>query len=194
MTLPAAITLLLAPDTYLSLLFSPEYRVAESALIVLILGYLVSVILGPEGRFLRGIGRSRLVLYSNILLLVSNAALDALLIPIYGIVGAAIGTAGGVILSNLFGVASVYYTKRVYPYSLNTLKLLAGVLPAVVLGLILVEQVQSRVLLGILLPPLILSSYIITISLGKGFTQDDILVAEQFDRRLGFTLIRYVVR
>ena len=67
-SLPVALTLIVAPSAYLSLLFTPAYAAGGGALTVLVLGYLVNSSVGPEGMVLEGLGFTRLTLANTVLM------------------------------------------------------------------------------------------------------------------------------
>lgn len=99
-TLPLALALIAFGHTFLSL-FGPEFSEGRAALTILCLGYLTSTIFGFASHTLSmtkfermtavGIGAGALL----------NVVLNYLLIPHYGVVGAAIGTSLSFVFRNL---------------------------------------------------------------------------------------------
>jgi len=88
-------------------LYGPRYQQSSVILAILSLGYYFSVALGFNGLTLKVLGKVRYVVIINVLALVTNLALNLLLIPAYGAVGAAIGTAGTMIVHNIFKQAGL---------------------------------------------------------------------------------------
>lgn len=74
-------------------LFGPEFRAAAAPLAILSLGHLVHAATGPAGMLLVASGREKLLRNNMASLAIMNVILNALLIPYYGIVGAAAASA-----------------------------------------------------------------------------------------------------
>lgn len=108
-SIPITVALLMAPKFWLGI-FGPEVAIAAPALIVLTCAYLVSALAGPVGYLLQMTGRQ--VAFQNITLFSLGLCvlLNAVLIPKYGIVGAAATTAAGLIAWNGIGAVYVYRT------------------------------------------------------------------------------------
>ncbi len=73
-------------------LFGPGYEVATSVLVILTIGQGLSVVLSPSKVFLEYVGRAKAAMWSTALAAVANIVLDVILIPFYGIIGAAVAT------------------------------------------------------------------------------------------------------
>ena len=109
-TLPILIILLLLPEFLLSF-FGTEFLIAKNTLLILLIGQIVNAMSGSVGFILQMTGREKV--YQNILLLtlVINITLNIILIPKFGIEGAAIASAFSLLLWNL---CSVFYIYRKY--------------------------------------------------------------------------------
>ena len=83
---------LLAPHLLLSI-FGPEFVIAASALMIMALGQIVSAAVGPMGTMSVMSGNEMLSMKLSILFLILAGGFAALIIPIYGLVGAAIASA-----------------------------------------------------------------------------------------------------
>jgi O-antigen/teichoic acid export membrane protein len=88
LALPVAAFMLLLGHVFLGI-FGAEFVAGATALRILVLGQLVNVLMGPVGVLLVMAGRERLAMYGFAAGLVSNLALAAMLIPAYGVEGAA---------------------------------------------------------------------------------------------------------
>lgn len=84
-------------------------RYADSAiyLALLAIGYYFNVALGFNGLTLKVLGRIRYVVTLNLLAAIANVALNLLLIPRYGALGAAIGTSATLVIHNLLKQAGL---------------------------------------------------------------------------------------
>ncbi len=96
------ITYLMIPDFFLNLFGKEnEYVIAASPMIVLGFGQLFNVLLGPVGNALNMAGAERTVFVVSAITLVINLGLNVLLIPFYGLMGAAIGTVSSLVCWNV---------------------------------------------------------------------------------------------
>ncbi|NNE44305.1 MAG: flippase [Gemmatimonadetes bacterium] len=91
-TTPIAAGLLLYAEPALRLLFGAEYVGAAFTLRVLAVAYLGGCLAGPVGLLLNAMGKTHWTLGNMALRTGLNVALNAFLIPTYGIIGAAWGT------------------------------------------------------------------------------------------------------
>lgn len=108
-SLPILIVLLLFPEFLLSL-FGQEFAIAKTTLLILLVGQAVNVMSGSVGFILQMTGKEKI--YQNILLLalVCNILLNILLIPKFGIEGAAIASTFSIIFWNFLSVLYIYKT------------------------------------------------------------------------------------
>jgi O-antigen/teichoic acid export membrane protein len=88
-------------------LFGPGFAGAHAALVVLAAGQLVNVACGSVALVLSVTGHERAVLAGMVLGAAANLALNALLIPVWGITGAALATALSTVAWNLALARSV---------------------------------------------------------------------------------------
>jgi O-antigen/teichoic acid export membrane protein len=139
------------PLYLLSVIFGPEvlslfghsYRAGHLVMIILGLTMLLSAACGQVDTVLITTGRSGWSLANGLSALVINVVLDVLLIPQYGITGAAIGWSVAIVVCNLTPLAQLARVYRLHPFGRGTLTAagLATVSFAVV-------PLAARVLLG----------------------------------------------
>lgn len=96
-----ALTLAFGGRFILELLFGTSYAGGYGALAILALGQFANALFGPVALILNMTGNERLTLIGVTLSVVVNAALNIVLIPRLGILGAAIATAASLFLWNL---------------------------------------------------------------------------------------------
>ncbi len=160
LSLPFAAILVLGAETYLALVFTPQYTVASGVVVALVAGYLVSVTAGgPDGALLQGLGHSRLVFVNTGLLLVANVVFSVTLVPRYGILGAGVGTALALTLSGLAALAEVYYFRGIHPFTADLGRVVLAWLPAVAAGWAVVAVVETAVVIAVILPVVVLAAY-----------------------------------
>jgi O-antigen/teichoic acid export membrane protein len=102
----------------ISMIF-PKIDVASASLIlkILLVGTLFHGIIVPIGSIFASTGKLRIVMLQSIIVAVSNITLNLILIPIFGIEGAAIATTASFILNYSF---SVFYMKHLLSITLDT--------------------------------------------------------------------------
>jgi O-antigen/teichoic acid export membrane protein len=91
-SLPVIVILVLAREPILTL-FGPAYLEGASALVILLVGHAINVACGPVGQVLNMSGCERMVAKTLVGTALLNIILNAVLIPTFGIVGAASATA-----------------------------------------------------------------------------------------------------
>lgn len=107
-TLPVFLVVVLFPEMVIRVTFGAEYDSGALALSVLAVGFFAHAIVGPNSNTLTSIGRTQLIMYDNVAVAVANVALNLLLIPEYGILGAAVAT------SIAYGSLNALYTYQLY--------------------------------------------------------------------------------
>jgi O-antigen/teichoic acid export membrane protein len=121
-TLPIFCLLALYPGSFLSVFFGEGYGAAAFPLLVLGFGFFFNASVGPTGAALNAVGRTGWNLVNSVLCLGLNVWLDWVLIPVYGISGAALATATALVLWNLLAVGELYLGYGVWPYEWGVLK------------------------------------------------------------------------
>jgi O-antigen/teichoic acid export membrane protein len=108
------------------LVFGGDY-VAKGAPVLLLLsfGQLVNCVTGGVGFTLTMTGRQKLQLANTGVLLLVSLVLHVLLIPRYGIAGAAIAQTAAICLVNIVGVLQIHALYDMLPYRVDILALLA---------------------------------------------------------------------
>jgi O-antigen/teichoic acid export membrane protein len=99
---PLAAGLLLYPEEAILFLFGGEFAGGASSLRILVLASLVPILTGPIGLLLDALGKTRWTLANVFFRLVINFSLNLLLIPRFGISGAACGTLAALAIAAIF--------------------------------------------------------------------------------------------
>ncbi len=179
LSLPFAAILVLGAETYLALVFTPQYTAASGVVVALVAGYLVSVTAGgPDGALLQGLGHSRLVFVNTGLLLVANVVFSVALVPRYGILGAGVGTALALTLSGVAALAEVYYFRGIHPFTVDLGRVVLAWLPAVAAGWAVVAVVETAAVVAVVLPVVVLATYVLAGQTLDVLTPRDLEVAE----------------
>ena len=107
------IILLLCFSEYILSMFGSNYIFAKNALWILLFAQFFNSITGPSALYLNMTGRQKKL---NVILLISliiNILLNILLVPAFGMLGAAIATTTSFVLSKVFASALVFYLDNV---------------------------------------------------------------------------------
>jgi O-antigen/teichoic acid export membrane protein len=121
-------------------IFGDGYDTASDVVVVLSLTMLLATACGPVDAVLLMAGRSWLSLRNNLVALVVNLTLSVVLIPVAGLMGAAVAHAAAIVVRNLLPLAQVRRQLAMWPLTRSTVLVAAAALgcygaPAVVLAL-----------------------------------------------------------
>ncbi len=124
----AWLILLTWPIYLLAIVYGPEvlavfghsYRAGDAVMVVLGFTMLVAMACGQVDMVLITTGRSSWSLANGLLSVGINVAVDLVLIPKYGIIGAAIGWSAAIIASNLVPLAQLAASVRLHPFGRGT--------------------------------------------------------------------------
>ncbi|SEU14038.1 flippase [Natrinema hispanicum] len=108
-TVPLLSVILLRPGVFVDL-FGDEYTLGSLYMPIVILAgaKLVDSVLGPNGQALLGFGKSRTIFIYNSIAVGLNVILNIVLIPRYGVIGAAISSLVGYICMNFLKTTDLY--------------------------------------------------------------------------------------
>jgi len=132
LAIPVFALLLLVPEALLGI-FGPAYRTGAQALTILAAGQLFNAATGPLGQVINMSGRPYLTLVNNAAVAALNIVLCLILIPRYGLTGAACSTTASLTLVNLVKLAQVRALFGINPFRLETGRALVAGLAATAL-------------------------------------------------------------
>jgi O-antigen/teichoic acid export membrane protein len=139
--LPIFLVMIIYPAALLSI-FGNSYIDGAAALIVLAIADLLNVGTGMGGIILDMTGYTRLKLFNSILRLGLYLGMDLLLIPRWGLMGAAVAVMVGEGTVNLLRMAQVYVLFKLLPFNMGFIKPIVAAIAAA----------SGALLLGIWLP------------------------------------------
>lgn len=96
-------------------LSGPEYAQGESALLIFAFTLIIIGYLGLSGVVVLGMGKSRWAMFNDLLCLVLALLFTPVLVPRYGIAGAAMGTSLSILLTNVVWFFETIYLIRLVP-------------------------------------------------------------------------------
>jgi O-antigen/teichoic acid export membrane protein len=182
LSMPAFILLIAFPTQLLGY-FGPEYRSAAAVTVVLALGQLVSAAAGPCGTVLNMSGRVRLTMVDNVAALVLNVVLNVLLIPRYGIVGAAVAWSASLVVANVAKVLQARYVVGVTATGASLGRVLLASVPAAGAAALLTQWVHHWAAVVLVAAPVVAGVFLgVLVALGVQ-PEDRELVASLVRRR-----------
>lgn len=107
LTLPIILVLIFLSSTVLGL-FGSEYILAKWALYILLIGQVVNAYCGSVGVYMNMTGKQGVLQFFLLIALVINIILNWILIPTYGIIGAAVATSVCMVFWNILGALYNY--------------------------------------------------------------------------------------
>lgn len=137
LTFPGFAAFLLFPEDVIRIFFGPEYLPAALPLSVLSIGFFTNALAGRNRETISALGRTEYVLAGNAAAFVLNVALNLLLIPPYGAVGAAVASAISLVSLNVVIYGLLRSKFDISPFSRWSIRTMVS-LPVVFLPLLYV--------------------------------------------------------
>jgi O-antigen/teichoic acid export membrane protein len=176
--LPAWLTLTINTEEILKVFGVTDTTINNIKLIMFLffLGTVYDAIIGPAGALLNMTKHSKINLMNNLLLLFLNVTLNILLIPKYGLLGAAIAFSSSKILINTLNVIQNKRLFNIFPYGKIHLLLILLTIPMYFIGLKIKEILNIDSIIIIPTMGVILYLFYLTLIaiLFKGFFADNI--------------------
>jgi O-antigen/teichoic acid export membrane protein len=180
LSLPGFVVLVLFPRPLLHI-FGRGYAGAATVTIVLAVGQMFDVATGPTGYMLVMSGRPYLTMANNLFALVLNIGLNLLLIPHFGIRGAAVAWALSIALINVAKVAQVWFTMRMHAFDVGFAKgCLAGAV-AFLPGLLV--RSTMRGFTGMAVGAVAIATVYVLVLLALGLREEDRVVLRRLAQR-----------
>ena len=111
-SLPIIVLLLLFSEHVLST-FGSNYILAKNALLVLLIAQFFNSVTGPSALYLNMTGRQKKLNVILVISLLINVVLNIILVPDFGMLGAAISTTTSFVISKILASALVFYLDNV---------------------------------------------------------------------------------
>jgi O-antigen/teichoic acid export membrane protein len=121
---PILAALIIAPLPILVLMFGRELGPAENVTRVLAIGYMVNLLAGHNSATLLALGKTKEIGIRSVVALVVNIGVNAVLIPRYGALGAALGTSIVYTGLNVANSILIYRAAGIHPFRRDYLTLL----------------------------------------------------------------------
>lgn len=174
LTLPLVVGFLLFPAQVLTLLFGAEYVGGTVALRILTLGYFYWVAVGPAGMVLIALDMTERFMVAMVALGVVDVVLNLLLIPRYGLAGAAVAMTAGMVVANTILLAYVRGALDGIPHTVGSLRPFLAMLPAAAGAAAVTVAVAPGPLGSVVLGAALTATYLLIARRVGAVTADDV--------------------
>jgi len=190
-TLPIALILLFYPNWIVTFFYGEEYILAVIPLQILAIKAFLNNFVGPVGGTLTAYGKTKFLMYATGTSAGLNVILNIILIPYYGIIGAAIATAISTTYYSMIKVKKLKDISGIHPIRNQIIK---PIILSTMLGFFLVYLLRYFFPINIILVAIsVVSFYVIflfSMVYTKSISNDDIKLLLLVEKRLGLNLTR----
>jgi len=191
-SLPIFLVLFFFPNAVLRLLYGNAYVPAAYALQVLALGFFTHITFGPNGMTLIATGDVRYLTVASSIASIVNFVLNLILIPLFGINGAAIASALTYVTVNILISLKLYKNYGIHPFTRNYIKpaITSSVAATLIYLISRITHLYVSCLALVLLFVLFLAIYFLSLLLTRSFDKEDMMMLLAIEQRLGIDLSR----
>ncbi|HLD38200.1 MAG TPA: flippase [Candidatus Nanoarchaeia archaeon] len=186
LSLPLFILFIIFPGVFIKILFGEEYLVATNALRFLSIGAMFANLSGISNQLLSIQGKSKLILKDTLFVLVLNAILNLILIPVYGITGAAIATMISFIFLGLIFAFQSWKLLGIIPLRRKMINITIVTLIPTGLLLLIKEIIEINLFTLIILGILFISLYVLLIMFTGCLDKNDKLILDLIKKKISW--------
>jgi len=184
--LPLFLLLSLFSASIMRIMFGSEYIAGATALSILAFSYFITSLFGLAVPLLQSYGKTKIIMVCGFIGAGANFILNFLLIPIYGLNGAAIATGISAVLMSILYLFFAYRIGKVQPFRRSFIKPVIASVIAVLVVYALTKYligVSSFSLIGMFIVFLLLYFFLLLVF--KSFEEEDLMIMRAIDQRLG---------
>jgi len=171
------------------LIFGKDYKISSPLLIYLIVGsHIFNGLTGPDGMALKSMGWTKHILYSSIISFASNFGLSLLLVPEYGMNGAAFAGLISIALSHFYGLGVVKNKSDLKLFAKDSFYI-TGIGALIFISIIIINNylITNNLLLQNLSSATVFIIFILLIFYLKVLDKEDIYIIKKFKYKIGRT-------
>ena len=185
-TLPLFLLMFLFSKELINILFGSEFVAGATALSILAFSYFISSLFGLSAPLLQSYGRTKIIMGGSFAGAGANFGLNLLLIPIYGVKGAAIATGISFALMSIFYFFFVFKIGEIQPFRKNYLKPVAASAVAVSVVYAVTKYIVGTSFFSLIVMFIVfLGLYFFLLLIFKSFEEEDLMIMRAIDQRLG---------
>lgn len=188
-TLPITLILALFPAIVINYFFGVEYISASIVLQILVIGLFINSLMGPNGATLTAMAKTNFLMYATFSAACINILLNILLIPKYGINGAAIATVTALVTINILRSIKLYSISKIHSIKKNILKPIF--LSVIMFFLVYIIATKFLLVTFWTLPIffiIYIILYIVSLIITKSFDKEDIDMLLKIESKMGINL------
>lgn len=184
LNIPIFLVIFLFSEHWITVLFGNEFIAANYSLKILAIGAIFSSIIWIFSNLISISGRTKLVLLDFVIFVLINIILNIMLIPVYGMIGAAIATLTTQIL---FALVLVIQIKKVYkfnPLKFRIVRLCFITLSLLALGYYVIGLSQKSLIISIAYASSLLLLYFVLVLIFAILDSKDISLFKDFLKKI----------
>jgi len=189
-SLPLFLVVFLFPDALLQILFNTASPEASLSLRILSLGFFVHVVMGPTASTLVVFGRTKTIMAFSVFAGLLNVLLNFVLIPRFGIVGAAAALSVSFVLMHAFYLLVLFSRFRIQPFTGKYLRPFVSSVLCVAVVYYFTKSLFAFPPLWLILLMFIvfLLVYALCVLLTRSFDDEDLMILLAAEKQLGLKL------
>jgi len=200
---PFIMVLLLFPETIITLFYGSKYIIASQALQLMTIGIMIYLLLALSAEVITVLGKTKIILLFTLIGGGINIILNYLLIPLYGINGAAFATMTSFIIINGSLGFYLYKTTRIHPFPRNTIVpviISLGILCICYMFILVYELNALSLFMKISICFLLIILYFIIVLKTRSYDKEDIQLFMYLEKKMGirfkpiFNIIRKFIK
>ena len=166
------------------ILFGNEYSVGALALVILSIGFFLAYLPYASRDVVLTLKKTKLIFFNMIIASLLNIILNYMLIPLYGVIGAAFATALSFLLIGIMLLVESFFLTGILPFSLDNMKpVLAS---AVIISVFNIAMVSIPSLLSLLIASFAMGiAYLLILFVLRFFDYEDKLILKTMLRKIG---------
>lgn len=184
-SIPVLFPLVVLPHEFISTVYRPRYAAGSGALTVLALGFGVHNVFSTQGNLLRGLGMSKPLAFNGVVAAALNVVLNLILVPEYGILGAALATVAAYFMMNALMTVELYHYSDVMLLTPSlAVPVVLGV-PAYAVGWALAQTRAVGLVSIVVLSGLVAAVYWVSVLGVLGLYDEDVMMLRSVVERFG---------
>ena len=188
-TLPIGFLLILKSKTIISILFGTLYQSGNIPLIILTVGFLISIFFGLNYNLLILHKKTKYLFKLTSTIALLNVLLNLILIPILGIIGAAIASSTSIVLQNFFMFLKAKKLEKINLTSIKGYKVILASLISVLVIKLTNYFLMTNIYIDLILTTTIFfSCYITLLIMFNFFDKEDLFLIEIIENKLKIKL------
>ncbi|MFD1588587.1 oligosaccharide flippase family protein [Halorientalis brevis] len=173
-------------------IYGSKYADGGIVLTVLAVGFAAKNVLSINNSILEAVGRSKILSFNSALAAVTNLALNVVLIPRFGIIGAALATTASFLLRDGLAAVQVYLALGETPLVWQATRPIALAVPILVVVWQVVSPATPSTLLWLIaVTGLTALVYAVTVLLTFGLSETETMILRSAEEQYGLDLTRF---